>query len=156
MTARLLPLLAVASLGLAAQGCIIVTDDGSPSCTTDVRNYSITLDRYTSGPPIYVSNVVSVQACDGDYCAMAGAPDGSGYRTFGSPSDTRYPRGQLSIADSGTGQIRVSVVFQMLERQTYTTVSVKLTTASGAVYVVSGNVSWTFDGCHSAPTSTVA
>lgn len=154
MTARLLPLLAVASLGLAAQGCIIVTDD-TPSCTTDLRNYSITLDRYTP-TTVYLADVVSVQACENEYCSMAGAPDASGYRNFGSPTDTRYPRGQLSISDSGTGQLRVSAVYQMIERQTYSNLTVKVTTRTGAVVQVTGGVGWSWDGCHSAPTSPVA
>ncbi|MBK7394899.1 MAG: hypothetical protein IPJ34_01010 [Myxococcales bacterium] len=150
---RLLPLLAVASLGLATQGCIIVTDD-TPSCTTEVKNSTITLSKTATG--INLADVVSVQACDGDYCAATSAPDGAGNRTFGIASDGNYPRGQLRLTDLGAGQVGVNATFQMYERGGYSSLTVKLQTSSGLVRIVAGTINWNYDGCHYYPTSTIA
>lgn len=150
---RLLPLLAVASLGLATQGCIIVTDD-TPACTTDVKNYAITLNKTATG--INLADVVSVQACDGDYCAATGAPDGAGNRNFGVASDGNYPRGQVRLSDAGGGNLAVYAVFQMYERGGYSSLTVKVQTTTGVVRIVSGTVTWNYDGCHNAPMSSLA
>ena len=152
---RLLPLLAVLPVFAASSGCVILADDGRTNCSTDLRNYGITL---TKNAPMALSEVSQIMACIDTICVAAGPADGAGARNFGDPVNGDMPRGQVTLTSAGAS-VTVNAVFQMNERNNgYNSVSIRLTSTTGMTQIVTGTVTWTMtsDQCHGVPKSTIA
>ena len=131
-----LPLLFASTLG--SLGC------SGLACTTELRGYTITIDRDVATSVDPEGSVVA--ACVGGNCKSFTVGQGK----FGSEAGFETIGGELM--KTGDGKARLRAKFSVAERSGTTPLSVRVTSSAGAVLMdAAGEVEWDSDGCHSAP-----